>query len=84
MDQFTLIAVLVILLVVALIVVNSGVRGWVVRVLGIESRVQGHETTTKVRASGHSTVKKVHNQGGTMDVEAKEGSDIEDIGNQKK
>jgi cell division protein FtsL len=83
MDQFTLIAILVVLLVVALIVVSSGLRRWVFRILNIESRVEGHQTVTKIRASD-SRVHDVSNREGLIDIEARHGADIKTVGNEKK
>jgi hypothetical protein len=83
MDQFTLIALLIVLLVVGLIVLRGGVRSWLIRFPGIESRIQGHTTVTRIRAADDSKVRDVVNKEGMLNIEAQRNSQVEEVRNEK-
>ncbi|MCA0457715.1 MAG: hypothetical protein LCI00_27365 [Chloroflexi bacterium] len=82
MDSLTGIIILVVLIVIALIVVNSGVRTWVIKLFGVESRVEGRSNVTKINAK-QSTVRKVINEEGLVDIDAKDGTEVEDVRNKR-
>jgi len=79
MDNLGIIVILVLLLVIALMVVNSDMRRWVFRFWKAESTVEGYNTSTKIRAK-ESTV----NEDGKIDIEADNGSTVEGTKNIKK
>ena len=75
--------ILVLLLVIALMVVNSDMRRWVFRFWKAESTVEGYNTSTKIRAK-ESTVTETVNEDGKIDIEADNGSTVEGTKNIKK
>ncbi|QPC81055.1 hypothetical protein G4Y79_15230 [Phototrophicus methaneseepsis] len=78
MNDLTLIAILVIVLLVALLIVSRGFRSFVLRTFGIEAEVHGVKTQSEINVRHHSRAEKIKNTGGSLRANITDNSILED------